>query len=159
MKYLFEYNWIIRNEWFDLLMEVSKEELTKSRIGGPGTILETLFHIIKVEHNWICDLKDSPISPITFESLQNQLSNIRELSEIFHRDVREFIEAWDEKQEFKVLHLIVGDGREIKCTYGEALRHIIAHEIHHIGQISIWAREIGLVPVSSNLIHKGIMLK
>ena len=34
--------------------------------------------------------------------------------------------------------------------------HVIDHEIHHIGQLSIWAREMGVVPVSANLIGRGI---
>ncbi|WP_276575678.1 DinB family protein, partial [Bacillus cereus group sp. BfR-BA-01524] len=35
----------------------------------------------------------------------------------------------------------------IECTHGEIIRHVIVHEIHHIGQLSIWAREIGKEPV------------
>lgn len=31
------------------------------------------------------------------------------------------------------------------------MRHAIAHEIHHIGQLSIWARELGRKPVSVTL--------
>ncbi|HDR5875335.1 TPA: damage-inducible protein DinB, partial [Bacillus anthracis] len=30
------------------------------------------------------------------------------------------------------------------------------HEIHHIGQLSIWARELNLRPVSANLIGRGL---
>lgn len=36
------------------------------------------------------------------------------------------------------------------------MRHMIAHEIHHIGQLSVWAREIGKKPVSANLIGKEL---
>ncbi len=32
------------------------------------------------------------------------------------------------------------------------MRHLIAHEIHHIGQLSIWSREMGIEPVSASLI-------
>ncbi|PER29890.1 hypothetical protein CN931_22460 [Bacillus sp. AFS054943] len=39
--------------------------------------------------------------------------------------------------------------------YGEVLRHVIVHEIHHIGQLSIWAKELNLQPVSANLIGRG----
>lgn len=35
------------------------------------------------------------------------------------------------------------------------MRHTIALEIHHIGQLSIWARELGRNPVSANLIGLG----
>lgn len=41
-------------------------------------------------------------------------------------------------------------------TFGEIMRHVIAHEIHHIGQISIWTREIGYEPVSANLIGRKL---
>ncbi len=44
------------------------------------------------------------------------------------------------------------DGRTVTDTWGEIMRHTIAHEIHHIGQLSIWARELGRKPVSANLI-------
>ena len=40
--------------------------------------------------------------------------------------------------------------------HGEIIRHTIAHEIHHIGQLSIWAREMGKAPVSANLIRRGL---
>lgn len=157
MIHFFKYNWLIRDEWFDLLGTVSHEELIKERVGGLGNILFTLFHIIKVEHNWICDLKGVPIADIAFSSY-NDLHKIMELSQALHLDIEEYLKNWDESLEYKELHLTF-DKTSIHCTYGEALRHIIAHEIHHIGQLSVWIREIGLKPVSSNLIHKGIMLK
>ncbi|MDQ0913885.1 putative damage-inducible protein DinB [Paenibacillus sp. V4I5] len=40
--------------------------------------------------------------------------------------------------------------------YGEVMWHVIAHEIHHIGQLSIWSREIGKKPVTANLIGRGL---
>lgn len=38
------------------------------------------------------------------------------------------------------------------------MRHVIVHEIHHIGQISVWVRELGYEPVSANLIGRGLNL-
>ncbi|MCC3376331.1 hypothetical protein LKX83_24965 [Cohnella sp. REN36] len=40
--------------------------------------------------------------------------------------------------------------------YGEIMRHVIAHEIHHIGQLSVWAREMGKQPITANLIRRGL---
>ena len=39
---------------------------------------------------------------------------------------------------------------------GRILRHLIAHEIHHIGQLSIWSREMGIKPVSASLIDRDL---
>lgn len=32
---------------------------------------------------------------------------------------------------------------------------MITHEVHHIGQLSIWARELQLKPISSDLIIRN----
>ena len=158
MTFFFKYNWMIRDEWFSLLGNVSQVELAKQRIGGTGSILRTLFHIIHVEHNWICDLKKVPILNLEYDSYSDDLDKIIQLSQELHGDVKSYIEKWNDSLEYKELELVEPWGK-IHCTYGEALRHIIAHEIHHIGQLSIWAREMGIEPISANLIHKEIMLK
>lgn len=41
----------------------------------------------------------------------------------------------------------------------EIVKHLIVHEVHHIGQLSIWARELGIVPVNSNFIGRDLMNK
>ena len=51
------------------------------------------------------------------------------------------------------------DGEQESFTFGEVMRHVIAHEIHHIGQLSIWSREIGKTPVTANLIRRGLFDK
>lgn len=48
------------------------------------------------------------------------------------------------------------DGKPIARKCGEVIRHVIAHEIHHAGQLSIWSREIGKQPISANLINRGL---
>ena len=49
----FEYNWQVRDEWFDWCKQLTIEELLMNRKGGVGNILYTLFHIIDVEYSWI----------------------------------------------------------------------------------------------------------
>nr|WP_276562605.1 DinB family protein [Bacillus sonorensis] len=41
-------------------------------------------------------------------------------------------------------------------TQGDILRHLIAHKIHHIGQISVWAGEMNSVPVSASYVERRI---
>lgn len=42
-------------------------------------------------------------------------------------------------------------------TKNEISHHVIEHEIHHIGQLSVWARELGLSPVPANFIGREIL--
>lgn len=76
---------------------------------------------------------------------------MKELSEQFRVEVRRFLSKDTRKDE-----VVTVPWNDEKYTKTEVLHHIIAHEIHHIGQLSVWAREIGLKPVSANFIGRGL---
>ncbi|WP_153462857.1 DinB family protein [Sediminibacillus terrae] len=157
MKKLFQYNWQVRDDWFTWCEHVPEEELLKNRAGGVGSILYTLFHIIEVEHSWlILDLKGDPErEKLSFEKYDS-LKKVRELSERLHREVEPFVDQWTSEMEARLFIEKDADGNTVSFKHGEIIRHVIAHEIHHIGQLSIWARELGRQPVTANLIRRGL---
>lgn len=151
MLKMFQYNWQVRDEWFHWCENVSEEELLRKRVGGVGNILQTLFHIADVEWSWIRIIQGKPDFQEDFDSFMS-LELVRKLSDSFHTEVEAFLQTWTNDMD----GLPVTDpwGREF--TQGEILRHVIAHEIHHVGQLSVWSRELGLAPVSPNFINRGI---
>lgn len=156
MQALFQYNWLIREDWYQWCEGVEEEELLLARTGGVGGILHTLFHIIDVEWSWIRILQGKPDFQESFEEY-NSLQKVKELDAKFRVEVEEFVRNWDASMENNLLHDSLPDGRVETFIWGEVMRHVIAHEIHHIGQISVWAREIGKKPVSANFIRRGII--
>lgn len=156
MQALFQYNWLIREDWNQWCEGVEEEELLLARTGGVGGILHTLFHIIDVEWSWIRILQGKPDFQESFEEY-NSLQKVKELDAKFRVEVEEFVRNWDASMENNLLHDSLPDGRVETFIWGEVMRHVIAHEIHHIGQISVWAREIGKKPVSANFIRRGII--
>ncbi|WP_433746427.1 DinB family protein [Falsibacillus pallidus] len=155
MKELFRYNWQVRHDWYQWCEGIPEEELLKKRTGGVGGILETLFHIIDVEWSWIRILQGKPDFQEKFEEY-NTLEKVRELDAVFHQEVLEFVQNWEDRFEDHVVPDVEGIEWEERYTWGEIMRHTIAHEIHHIGQISVWARELGKKPVSANFIGRGL---
>ncbi|HLG27793.1 MAG TPA: DinB family protein [Paenisporosarcina sp.] len=155
MKTLFTYNWMIRADWYEWCEDVPLEELLEVRTGGVGGILHTLFHIIDVEWSWIRILQGKPDFQESFEGYQS-LEKVKELDELFKKEVQEFVVAWKSGLENELLQETKEDGSIETLTWGEVMRHVIAHEIHHIGQLSVLSREIGKQPVSANLIGKGL---
>jgi len=153
----FRYNWIVREQWYQWCEELPHEELIKERTGGMGGILQTLFHIADVEWSWIRVLQGLPDFEEPFENY-GTLAKVRELDARFRPEVEEFVNSWDESMETRPLHNSRQDGSVELLAWGEVVRHVIAHEIHHIGQLSVWARELGRAPVSANLIRKGLIL-
>ncbi|WP_044476896.1 DinB family protein [Oceanobacillus massiliensis] len=155
MQKLFEYNWIVRREWYEWCKEVEEDDLLLRRTGGVGGILHTLFHIVDVEWSWIQLMEGKPDFQENFASY-NTLEKIKELDGRFHGQVEDFVHNWKEDMENNIVHSVLANGDSEKHTWGEIMRHIIAHEIHHIGQLSVWSRELGRKPISANLIGRGL---
>ncbi|MBP2000617.1 putative damage-inducible protein DinB [Paenibacillus shirakamiensis] len=152
MIQLFQYNAEVRNEWFDLCKHISKEELTRTRIGGVGSILYTLFHVADVEYSWVRGIQGKPDIVVNYEEYKS-LEQVRHLSSSWNQETLEFLHTWTEDRDTFVTQ--VSWHKDI-YTEGEILRHVIAHEIHHMGQLSIWTRELEIKPVSANFIGRSL---
>ncbi|SEN99030.1 DinB family protein [Paenibacillus sp. OV219] len=156
MLKLFHYNWQVRNDWFNWCESVAEEELMRRRTGGLGYILPTLYHIVAVEFGWLCGgIQEKPIIIPTFEDIAS-LPQVKEFSARCHVEVSQFVQSWNDDLEDRIMIDTTDNGEREAHTYGEVLRHVIAHEIHHMGQLSVWAREIGKKPVSANFIGRGL---
>ncbi|PFS67859.1 DinB family protein [Bacillus cereus] len=152
MYTLFQYNRQVRDDWFKWCEQLSEEELFRKRVGGVGSILETLFHIVDVEYSWISALQGKEDNEPKFKDYQS-IQKVKALSDLYKRELEVFLQLWSSSLECKILKASWTDKT---YTFGEVLRHVIVHEIHHVGQLSIWARELNLQPVSANLIGRGL---
>ncbi|WP_010281526.1 DinB family protein [Bacillus timonensis] len=150
MKQFFEYNWQVRDEWFEWCKQLSNEELVKERTGGVRSILYTLFHIIDVEYSWVRGIQGKEDIIFQYKDY-NTLDSIKSLSDTCRKEISGFLKSQIIKEET----VIVPWDKE-PYTIDEILHHIIAHEIHHIGQLSIWARELQINPVSANFIGRKL---
>lgn len=150
---MFRYNWQVRDEWFTWCEALSLEELQQERVGGVGSILKTLYHVIDCEQLWINHMQNTPI-------IQSEINNISSLEEVMlygkttRTTTENFFEAWNPEMDRKILQITSKNGTIYSFPYGKVIRHIISHEIHHIGQLSVWARELGMKPISSDLIFR-----
>lgn len=154
MKQLFAYNWQVRAEWLDWCRALSEEELLRERTGGVGSILQTLFHIIDVECSWIQTLANEPVEDPLFNDYMS-LERIVDLNIKCHAAVARYVNNWSSSMENET-RISQWETESVSYTCGEVMRHVIAHEIHHIGQLSIWAREMDLKPVSANYIGRSL---
>ena len=151
MLSLFHYNWQVREDWLNWCQTISEEEFHKERIGGMKSIRETLIHIVDCELLWLNSLVEKPI---IFENRTaiNALSEICTYSDFVKSHTESFIEQLPSQYENNIIEVKRRDGTILHFTQKKILAHMMTHEIHHIGQLSIWARELGLKPISSDLI-------
>ena len=152
MKNFFEYNWNVRDEWFEWCKQLTAEELLKERKGGVGSILYTLFHIAEVEYSWVRGIQGKEDVVVRFSDYSS-LEMVKSLSESFQKEIAEFLNVNLDELKGEVVSV---PWDKDTYTVDEILHHIIAHEIHHIGQLSVWSRELELQPVSSNFIGREL---
>jgi uncharacterized damage-inducible protein DinB len=155
MKKLFEYNWQVRKEWLEWCKTIPEEELFKKRVGGLGTIYRTLIHIIEVEGDWMKDINGEEITELNYEIFQTIDDLIRYSDEITDKTAL-ILSGYKYDMDNQQVKCFNSDGSYSTFALGEILRHVIAHEIHHMGQLSIWAREVGKTPVNANLVNRGL---
>ena len=61
MYSLFQYNWQVREDWFNWCQAISEEEFHKERIGGMKSIRETFIHIVDCELIWLNSMVEEKI--------------------------------------------------------------------------------------------------
>lgn len=124
--------------------------MKKERTGGVGSILYTLFHIIDVEYSWLRGIQGKEDIVVEFADYDTP-EKVKALSDRLRNEIAEFLSKDIDEFKNKVVYV---PWDENKYTVEEILHHIIAHEIHHIGQLSIWSRELELTPVPANFIGR-----
>ena len=150
MKNFFEYNWNVRDEWFEWCKQLTAEELLKERKGGVGSILYTLFHIAEVEYSWVRGIQGKEGVVVRFADYSS-LEMVKSLSESFQKEIAEFLNVNLDELKGEVVSV---PWDKDTYTVDEILHHIIAHEIHHIGQLSVWSRELEIIPIPANFIGR-----
>jgi uncharacterized damage-inducible protein DinB len=152
---MFLYNWQIREEWFSWCETISNEELTKKRIGGMGSILHNLFHVIDCEQIWVNQMQGTSVIIKDINKIST-LDDVKTFSNLTKPVTQRFIKTYISEDKDKILVVKSKNGTTSSLSYNKVISHIISHEIHHIGQLSVWSREIGIKPVSSDLIFRDL---
>lgn len=150
---MFSYNWQVRDDWFDWSQQISIEELTQKRTGGMGSILRNLFHVIDCEQIWINQMNGTPVIVKDINDIST-LQEVVEFSKSTKLITRGFMQSWTPDCEQKIFEMKRRNGDTFHFAYGKIMRHIISHEIHHIGQVSVWSRELEMKPISSDLLFR-----
>lgn len=146
---LFDYNWQVRADWMKWCEELPYEELVKPRFGGMKSILHNLYHVVYCEHIWVSQLLGIDVNIQPIEKIRT-LANIR----AFEAMTRERTLQWFEQE--TVFNDAVLDLRGRQFSHIKVMMHIATHEVHHIGQLSVWSRELGLAPVNCDLLPRDV---
>lgn len=151
-----QYSWHVRYSWLEWCKSIPVTELNKRRVGGQGSILETLLHIIDVENSWINAIRGKNDVPITIQD-HNTLALVEEISTQTMRMVDTFIRL--ELPHLEIDKKITVSWDDSMYSVDSILHHIIFHSVHHMGQLSIWARQMNQAPVDISYLSTEVELE
>jgi uncharacterized damage-inducible protein DinB len=155
MKDLFFYNWQVRDEWLEWCKEVSSNKLIDSKSGDMQNIIQTLFHLIYKEQHWMSIIKGEP------DLIQNNKESILTIEEVVEhsRYTRPFLRVFIDENQFESNSIDKEeDGFGTPQLLNNSMHQLIIQEFHHIGQISVWASNLGYIPQESNIIDNRILI-
>ena len=152
MKKFFAYNWQVRDEWFKWCQQLTSSQLLKEMGGGAGSILYTLFHIVEVENSWIRGIQGKEDMVYSFDDYAT-LDKVVSLSNRLKQDHKHFIDCELLQLNEKMIQ-VPWETNAYTCD--DIIHHIIVHEIHHIGQLSIWARRLDLSPIPAHFVGREL---
>lgn len=97
-------------------------------------------------------------TPVIIKDLKEirTIDEVKSFSEQTKYITKSFIESLSPKDTPGILEVKTKKGNTVSYTYDKLIKHIVSHEIHHIGQISVWSREVGGKPVSSDLLFRDL---
>ncbi|SDN65382.1 Uncharacterized damage-inducible protein DinB (forms a four-helix bundle) [Bacillus sp. OK048] len=120
-----------------------------------GSIIHNLFHVIDCEQLWVNQMQGTPVIIKDIQEVTT-LDDVKTFSNLTRPVTQNFIESYTSQAKDKVLEIRRNNGSIHLLSYDKVLHHIFIHEIHHIGQLSVWAREIGVKPISSDIIFREL---
>ena len=146
LKSLFEYNYWANRKLFEVMAQLTSEQLIQNISGSYGSIRNTMVHILSAESGWLerCGgpKRGPQLNPNDFPTLDSiiqawttlEMDEKRVLSQLNNQHLVQNIE-------FSLNHT-----ETYSLRLGELLQHAAIHGVHHRGQIALLLRLLGYIP-------------
>jgi len=143
---MFDYGYWANSKVFDVIVQLTPEQLTQPVAGGYGSIRNTLVHVLSAEWGWLsrCGGPErgqalNPEDYATAESVVEAWGRVEGfmgefLSKLKDEDLARNVEFMNPRGEKRVMVL------------GELMQHAAIHGVHHRGQVALLLRLLGHVP-------------
>ncbi len=113
---------------------------------GPGSIHDTLRHIISVMFGWADSIADRPRRPSLGADGEGPVRSVDELLGLLEEAAKELEKTARfvvNEQRMDEMMTVTFEGRTWEFTRGTALAHVLTHGMHHRAQVFNMMRRLG----------------
>lgn len=143
---LFEYNYWANGKLFEVMAQLTPEQLTRNIGGSYGSIRNTMVHTLSAEAGWLerCGgPKRGPrFNPTDFPTLD---SIIRAQAKL-EADGKRFLCELNDQDLVSTIQFSLDHSETHSLRLEELLQHAAIHGVHHRGQLALLLRLLGYTP-------------
>ena len=152
VQFLFAYNAWANDRMFTTLVALSDEQFTRSLGGSFPTIRDTAAHLVSAEWTWVRRWKGT--SPRSFPEWASNATaaTLREHLTEIEQQRASHLESLTDEDLGRTLSFTRFNGEESSLPFGQSLQHVVNHSTYHRGQIVTLLRQVGVTPVSTDLL-------
>ena len=153
IKMLFAYNTWATHRFFESLNQVRAETLLREMLASHGSLQGTLMHLVGAEKIWLSRWIGKPESRGLSEADAPTLPTLKEVWEDVAARTARFIARLDTAKLQASFEYSTLKGTKYTNTLQQTLQHLVNHSSYHRGQLTLLMRQLGLQPVSTDLIE------
>ena len=146
LKTLFEYNHWANRKLFEVMAQLTSEQLIQNIGGSYGSIRNTMVHILSAESGWLerCGgpERGPRLNPNDFPTLDLIIRSWAKLEMAKKR----FLSQLNNQHLVQNIEFSLNQTETYSLRLGELLQHAAVHGVHHRGQIALLLRLLGYVP-------------
>jgi len=151
IKILHAYNSWANNRIFEALTSLSDEQYKQDMKSSHGGIHGTLVHIVGAEKIWLERFKGAPQAPLS-QDPPKSLADLKAVWEKVGYDTAQWLGNMTDKKLMETFTAKTLKGDTFTNTFMQALQHVVNHSSYHRGQIVTLMRQLGVQPLSTDLI-------
>ena len=132
---------------------ISEADLLKETpsFGRGGSIRNLLVHIANTYQFWIGKWILKKIDKFTAYEEIETIKELRELFEEVDKLMETFIKEMNNSENTEIEYQI--NGKTGQANFGKIFTHVITHEFHHKGQILSISRQLGYIPIDTDIMR------
>jgi uncharacterized damage-inducible protein DinB len=153
MRELYAYNRWASERAFEAASALSQEDLTRDLRNSFPSVLATLAHMVGAEWVWLTRWQGGSPTSVPNDWDVSTLGAVRDRWRRVERELSAFVEGLDASALERPLSYKTFTGESFTQPLSHMLRHVVNHSTYHRGQVTTLLRQLGGVPVSTDLIR------
>lgn len=120
---------------------------------GSRSIRYLLVHVVNTYYNWLEQFGMAKEPRVFKEELYNSVSEIRDLYQHTDEMVLNFLDHFEYRLHTSITRALPQQREALALAPYILFTHVITHEFHHKGQILSMSRQLGYIPIDTDVIR------